>query len=78
MLIGIVELHRELELGGGKATDLQGKVEFREREIVLDFNYAYNPSCVYSPLWACPLAPPENTLEVPVRAGERMYVHPGA
>ena len=45
--------------------------------VTIDFNYAYNPSCVYSPLWACPLAPPENTLEVPVRSGERMYVHPG-
>jgi uncharacterized protein len=39
--------------------------------VVLDFNYAYNPSCAYSPRWACPLAPPENALKVPVRAGER-------
>jgi uncharacterized protein (DUF1684 family) len=46
-------------------------------DVTVDFNYAYNPSCVYSPLWACPLAPRENTLEVAVRAGERMYVHPG-
>ncbi|HET7467722.1 MAG TPA: DUF5671 domain-containing protein [Candidatus Dormibacteraeota bacterium] len=45
-------------------------------DVTIDFNYAYNPSCVYSPLWACPLAPPENTLTVPVRAGERMYEHP--
>jgi uncharacterized protein len=45
-------------------------------DVTIDFNYAYNPSCVYSPLWACPLAPPENTLPVPVRAGERMYEHP--
>ena len=47
-------------------------------EVTLDFNYAYNPSCVYSPRWACPLAPPENTLKVAVRAGERMYEHPVA
>lgn len=46
--------------------------------VTLDFNYAYNPSCVYSPEWACPLAPPENTLKVPVRAGELMYEHPAA
>lgn len=45
-------------------------------EVTIDFNYAYNPSCVYSPNWACPLAPPENTLKVPVRAGELMYEHP--
>jgi uncharacterized protein (DUF1684 family) len=43
------------------------------RDVTVDFNYAYNPSCVYSPRWACPLAPPENTLKVAVRAGERMY-----
>jgi uncharacterized protein (DUF1684 family) len=42
-------------------------------EVVIDFNYAYNPSCVYSPRWACPLAPPENYLRVPVRAGELSY-----
>ena len=45
-------------------------------EVTVDFNYAYNPSCVYGERWACPLAPPENTLKVAVRAGERMYEHP--
>lgn len=39
----------------------------------LDFNYAYNPSCAYSPEWTCPLAPPENRLEAPIRAGELAY-----
>jgi len=39
--------------------------------LVLDFNFAYNPSCAYDPRWACPLAPPPNRLEVEVRAGER-------
>lgn len=42
-------------------------------DVTVDFNYAYNPSCVYSPRWACPLAPPENTIQLPVRSGERMY-----
>jgi uncharacterized protein (DUF1684 family) len=42
-------------------------------EVVIDFNYAYNASCAYSPRWACPLAPPENFLKVPVRAGEQVY-----
>jgi uncharacterized protein len=41
--------------------------------IVLDFNYAYNPSCAYNARWACPLAPPENHLQVPVHAGERAF-----
>lgn len=40
--------------------------------LVLDFNFAYHPSCTYSPRWDCPLAPPENRLEVAVTAGERL------
>jgi uncharacterized protein (DUF1684 family) len=39
----------------------------------LDFNYAYNPSCAYDSGWACPLAPRDNWLDQPVRAGERTY-----
>jgi uncharacterized protein len=42
-------------------------------DLVIDFNYAYNASCAYSPRWACPLAPAENFLTVPVRAGELTY-----
>ena len=41
-------------------------------QVVLDFNYAYHPSCVHSPRWACPLAPPANRLEFAVEAGERL------
>lgn len=40
-------------------------------ELVLDFNFAYNPSCAYNPLWVCPLAPRDNWLTIPIRAGER-------
>ena len=40
--------------------------------LVLDFNFAYQPSCSYDPRWSCPLTPPANRLEVPVRAGERL------
>jgi uncharacterized protein len=38
--------------------------------VVLDFNFAYNPSCAYDPAWACPLAPAGNVLSVEVPAGE--------
>jgi uncharacterized protein (DUF1684 family) len=38
---------------------------------ILDFNFAYNPSCAYSAEWVCPLAPPGNRLPVAVRAGAR-------
>jgi uncharacterized protein len=41
--------------------------------VILDFNYAYNPSCAYDARWACPLAPRENHLPVPIRAGERKF-----
>ena len=41
--------------------------------LVLDFNFAYNPSCAYDPRWVCPLAPPGNRLAVPIRAGERAH-----
>ena len=39
--------------------------------VVLDFNFAYNPSCSYSDRYVCPLAPRANRLPAPVRAGER-------
>ncbi|MEJ3746245.1 DUF1684 domain-containing protein [Actinomycetes bacterium KLBMP 9797] len=44
----------------------------------LDVNYAYNPSCAYSEAWLCPLAPEENRLAAPVRAGELSYHGAGA
>jgi uncharacterized protein (DUF1684 family) len=40
--------------------------------MVLDFNYAYNPSCAYDERWSCPLSPPENRLPFAVEAGERL------
>jgi len=41
-------------------------------DVVLDFNYAYHPSCVHSPRWSCPLAPAANRLGIAVAAGERL------
>jgi uncharacterized protein (DUF1684 family) len=43
----------------------------RDGKLVLDFNFAYNPSCSYDPSWVCPLAPPGNRLAIPIRGGER-------
>ncbi|GAA2850722.1 DUF1684 domain-containing protein [Paenarthrobacter ilicis] len=40
------------------------------KEFILDFNFAYNPSCAYNEAWACPLAGPDNRLGVPVPVGE--------
>jgi hypothetical protein len=39
--------------------------------VILDFNFAYYPSCAYSEAWVCPLSPVENRIAVPIRAGER-------
>jgi uncharacterized protein len=44
----------------------------RDGRLVLDFNFAYQPSCAYDPRWTCPLTPPANRLPVAVRAGERV------
>jgi uncharacterized protein (DUF1684 family) len=49
-----------------KGADLGGD----ERRLVVDVNFAYNPSCAYDPAWACPLAPPGNVVPTPLRAGE--------
>ncbi len=44
-----------------------------EGKLVLDFNFAYNPSCAYNPRWHCPLPLPENWLSVPIRGGEKKF-----
>ena len=49
------------DLGPGSAPD----------SLVLDFNFAYNPSCAYDPAWACPLAQPGNRVPVEIPVGER-------
>jgi hypothetical protein len=38
----------------------------------VDFNRAYNPFCVYSDAYDCPIVPKENRLTVAIRAGEKM------
>jgi uncharacterized protein (DUF1684 family) len=51
-----------------KGADLGGSGD----ELVLDFNFAFNPSCAYDDSWACPLSPSANRLRVRVEAGERV------
>ena len=54
-----------------KGADLGAGADDGEATLVLDFNFAYNPSCAYDPAWACPLAQAGNTLPVEVPVGER-------
>lgn len=42
-------------------------------KVVLDFNQAYNPPCAFTSFATCPLAPPENRLDMRVTAGEKKY-----
>ncbi len=42
----------------------------KDGRVILDFNFAYNPSCAYSDVWVCPLAPLVNRLPVAIEAGE--------
>lgn len=44
------------------------------RSVVLDFNAAHNPWCVYDEEFVCPLPPGGNSIGVEITAGEKMYV----
>jgi uncharacterized protein (DUF1684 family) len=57
-------------LDTAKSADLGG--DPARGSLIVDFNFAYQPSCAFDPRWACPLAPPENRLDLAVRAGERL------
>ncbi|HXG39907.1 MAG TPA: DUF1684 domain-containing protein [Candidatus Limnocylindrales bacterium] len=57
-------------LDTAKGADLGG--DPARGTLVVDFNFAYQPSCAFDARWACPLAPPENRLDLEVRAGERI------
>ena len=52
-----------------KGVDLGWEVD----RLVVDFNFAYNPSCAYNSRWHCPLPPAENQLSVPIPVGELRY-----
>jgi len=53
-------------LDTAKGADLGGDAD----GLVVDLNFAYNPSCAYDPAWACPLPPLGNLVDADIRAGE--------
>jgi uncharacterized protein (DUF1684 family) len=57
-------------LDAAKSADLGG--DAAAGRLILDFNFAFQPSCAFDPRWACPLAPPENRLDIAIEAGERV------
>jgi uncharacterized protein len=56
--------------GGGRYLDPEPTPD---GQVLIDFNYAYNPNCAYNPNWSCLLTPFENRLKVPIRAGEKIF-----
>jgi uncharacterized protein len=50
-----------------KGADLGGGV----KGLVVDLNFAYQPSCAYDEAWACPLPGGSNTVAVPLPVGEQ-------
>jgi hypothetical protein len=40
---------------------------------VIDFNMAYNPSCVYNEKYICIIPPDDNNFDVEIEAGEKMF-----
>jgi uncharacterized protein (DUF1684 family) len=57
----LIDTIKGADLGRGSTPD----------SLVLDFNFAYNPSCAYDPEWACPLAQAGNRVAVEIPVGER-------
>jgi uncharacterized protein len=55
-------------LDTAKGADLGGS----EGAVIVDLNFLYHPSCRYDPRWVCPLAPAGNTIDFPIRAGEKL------
>ncbi|MGH2771864.1 MAG: DUF1684 domain-containing protein [Actinomycetota bacterium] len=66
---------RRTTYGGGRYlldTVKGADLGMQEGRLVLDFNFAYQPSCSYGGYWACPLAPRSNRLDFEVAAGEKL------
>ena len=61
--------------GGGRFlyTDLENE----NGDIVIDFNLAYNPPCVFTVYATCPLPPEGNEVALAITAGEKMFYPEG-
>ncbi len=57
--------------GGGRFLEIAPPRE--DGTVVVDFNRAYDPPCVFTPYATCPLPPTENVLPFGVEAGEKMW-----
>ena len=68
------ETNDEETYGAGRYLDLEEEHhQTADGTWVLDFNFAYNPTCAYNEAYECPLIPMENWLDVRIEAGEKKY-----
>ena len=65
------ETNGEETYGGGRYIDLTIP---KGDSILIDFNRAYNPYCVYNKKYSCPLVPRQNYLRTKVRAGVKDFM----
>ena len=56
--------------GGGRYLDVMYR---NTNSVILDFNMAYNPYCHFNDEYSCPIPPQENILNIPIKAGEKLY-----
>ena len=64
------------DLTSGKETYENGRmlqIEKKEDILVVDFNSSYNPYSSYNDNWDCPIVPKENTINIPIKAGEKIF-----
>jgi len=63
----------EESYGGGRYIDLRIP---ESNTIIINFNEAYNPYCVYNEKFSCPIVPRVNYLPLEIKAGVKAYVKP--
>jgi uncharacterized protein (DUF1684 family) len=56
--------------GGGRYLDLEIP---SNNVLILNFNMAYNPYCVYNPKFSCPIPPEQNFIDAEINAGIKDY-----
>ena len=61
--------------GGGRYLDIE-TTDIQTDVVILDFNKAYNPYCVFGDGFSCPIPPKENHLKARIKAGEKKFEKP--
>ncbi|MES2702583.1 MAG: DUF1684 domain-containing protein [Bacteroidota bacterium] len=67
------ETNYETTYAGGRYIDLTTD-DLKGGGYLLDFNKCYNPYCAYADGYSCPIPPAENSLQVEIRAGEKIFI----